>query len=135
MPIVYTKIYDNSLIDLNEDIMYVYVESYNKFGGGRDVIYLRQHERGIPLTMKETHLEDGILFSSTETRDLEIIKNEFSELSRRLERGNTICVPIYPILEGLISLEKHSPKLEKYVKNKMENIFIKFPMTPSGRMH
>jgi hypothetical protein len=65
MPLLNTKLYDSGLIEMNEDLMCVFVEAHNRAGGGRDTVYLRQHDRGVPLTMRNDFSDSGYLDYST----------------------------------------------------------------------
>ena len=51
MAIIYVHQFHIDLLGLNEDLYHVYIDSHVETGGGRDVVHLRQHDRGIPLTL------------------------------------------------------------------------------------
>ena len=61
MSIIYVREYQKDLMDLNEDLYHVYIDSHVETGGGRDIVFLRQHERGIPLTLRENFSDNGTL--------------------------------------------------------------------------
>ena len=65
MPLLYTKLYDSGLIEMNEDLMCVFVEAHNRLGGGRDTVYLEATRRGVPLTMRNDFSDSGYLDYST----------------------------------------------------------------------
>ena len=44
MPVLYSRNYMADLMELNEDLYHVYIDSHVETGGGRDVVFLRQHE-------------------------------------------------------------------------------------------
>ena len=50
--------YDIDLMALNDDLYHAYVESHTGTGGERRVVFLRQHEKGIPITLRENY-SDG----------------------------------------------------------------------------
>ena len=59
MPYILMREYDTDLMGLNEDLYHAYIESHTGTGGERRVIYLRQHEKGLPITLRAvsyTHL-------------------------------------------------------------------------------
>ena len=66
MSIIYMHDYHTEFLEHNENLYHVYLESHREMGGGRDVVFLRQHERGIPLTLRENFSENGTLTSATE---------------------------------------------------------------------
>ena len=53
MPYIFVRDYDIDLMEMNKDIRHVFVESVLQAGGERKVAYLRQNERGLPLTLRE----------------------------------------------------------------------------------
>ena len=54
MPVLYSRNYMAELMELNEDLYHVYIDSHVETGGGRETVFLRQHERGIPLLFVKT---------------------------------------------------------------------------------
>ena len=80
MPVLYSRNYMADLMELNEDLYHVYIDSHVETGGGRDVVFLRQHERGIPLTLRENFSDNGTLTSLTEQRDIVKVENEFQTI-------------------------------------------------------
>tara|TARA_B100000073_G_scaffold97580_1_gene77569 strand:+ start:6326 stop:6733 length:408 start_codon:yes stop_codon:yes gene_type:complete len=135
MPLLNTKLYDSGLIEMNEDLMCVFVEAHNRAGGGRDTVYLRQHDRGVPLTMRNDFSDSGYLDYSTQVRDLKILREDFDYLSSLLRRGNLILLPLYPLLEEHIMLEKKSPVVTEYIQERIDTLFTIFPITPIARLH
>ena len=84
MSVIYSHNYLIELMEYNENLYHIYIESHREAGGGRDVVFLRQHDRGIPLTLRENFSEDGTLTSRTEQRDIVRIENEFQAISQAL---------------------------------------------------
>lgn len=125
MPILSVNNYDLSLVNLNESVCHVFVNSVANHGGERYIVQLRQHERGIPLTLRENYAKGGCLQQATEARDIPVLEKEFQLLTKYLMAGNIICVPIYPLTDELSNLEKHSPKMAGYLKKRMEGLQIK----------
>jgi hypothetical protein len=133
MPVLYTKEYDLSLVDLNEELLMLYVESHAKSGGGRRVVFLRQHERGIPVIIRENYSESGIITPATEVRDLEAVESCFQVIGNHLANGKTVCVPIYPLTEEVISIEKQSPKVAAYLRKRMASYNMKYHLGNTTR--
>jgi hypothetical protein len=125
MPILSVKNYDVSLVNLNETVCHVFVNAAVDRGGERHVVQLRQHERGLPLTLRENYSSNGTLLQSTEARDVPRLEAEFQQISKHLMAGNIICVPIYPLTDELLNLEKHSPKMAGYLRKRLEGLQIK----------
>ena len=125
MPVVYDREYQIDLMKLNEDLYHVYIDSHVETGGGRDTVYLRQHERGIPLTLRENFSDNGSLTSLTEQRDIMKVENEFQTIHYVLGQGKVICVPIYPLTKELITIEKQSPKLIGYINVRIQSLGLR----------
>ena len=94
MAIIYVHQFHIDLLGLNEDLYHVYIDSHVETGGGRDVVHLRQHERGIPLTLRENFSDNGTLTSHTEKRDIVKIENQFQTINYVSSQGKVICLPI-----------------------------------------
>ena len=125
MTILYVRQYQKDLMELNEDLYHVYIDSHVETGGGRDVVHLRQHERGIPLTLRENFSDNGTLTSHTEKRDIVKIENQFQTINYVSDQGKVICLPILGLTEELLILEKQSPKLAGYVKKRLQSLGLK----------
>jgi len=122
MSAIYLHTYQTKLLELNEDLYHLYIESHKGVGGGRDITFLRQHDRGIPLTLRDNFSEQGTLTSETEARDIVKIENEFQTINYSLNYGKILCVPIYPLLDELITIEKQSPKMAGYINKRLESL-------------
>ncbi len=120
--------YHTEFLEHNENLYHVYLESHREMGGGRDVVFLRQHERGIPLTLRENFSENGTLTSATEQRDIIRIENEFQAISQALNYGKIICLPMYPLTKELTTIEKQSVRLAGYVNKRMESLNLKMKL-------
>jgi hypothetical protein len=125
MPVIYVREYQIDLMKLNEDLYHVYIDSHVETGGGRDIVFLRQHERGIPLTLRENFSDNGTLTSLTEQRDIMKVENEFQTIHYVLGQGKVICVPIYPLTKELITIEKQSPKLIGYINVRIQSLGLR----------
>ena len=125
MAILYVREYQKDLMQLNEDLYHVYIDSHVETGGGRDIVYLRQHDRGIPLTLRENFSDNGTLTSHTEKRDIVKIENQFQTINYVSDQGKVICLPILGLTEELLILEKQSPKLAGYVKKRLQSLGLK----------
>jgi|TARA_Y100000401_G_scaffold76160_1_gene61965 hypothetical protein len=117
--------YHTEFLEHNENLYHVYLESHREMGGGRDVVFLRQHERGIPLTLRENFSENGTLTSATEQRDIMKVENEFQAISQAISYGKIVCLPMYPLTKEIITLEKQSLKLAGYIKKRMESLNLR----------
>ena len=122
VPALYVHNYEVKLLELNENLYHIYIESHKGIGGGRDITFLRQHDRGIPLTLRDNFSEQGGLKPDTEARDIIKVENEFQTINYSLNYGKILCVPIYPLLEELTTLEKQSPKMAGYVNKRLESL-------------
>ena len=125
MPVLYSRNYMAELMELNEDLYHVYIDSHVETGGGRETVFLRQHERGIPLTLRENFSENGTLTSATEQRDIMKVENEFQAISQAISYGKIVCLPMYPLTKEIITLEKQSLKLAGYIKKRMESLNLR----------
>ena len=125
MSIIYVHQFHIDLLGLNEDLYHVYIDSHVETGGGRDIVFLRQHERGIPLTLRENFSENGSLTSLTEQRDIVKVENEFQAINQALNYGKIVCLPIYPLTKELTTIEKQSLKLAGYVNKRMQSLGLK----------
>jgi len=128
MSVIYSHNYLIELMEYNENLYHIYIESHREAGGGRDVVFLRQHDRGIPLTLRENFSEDGTLTSRTEQRDIIKIENEFQAISQALNYGKIVCLPMYPLTKELITIEKQSLKLAGYVNKRMESLNLQMKL-------
>lgn len=122
MSAIYLHTYQTKLLELNENLYHVYVESHKGVGGGRDITFLRQHDRGIPLTLRDNFSEHGAVTPETEARDIVKVENEFQTINYSLNYGKILCVPIYPLLDELTIIEKQSPKMAGYINKRLESL-------------
>ena len=127
MAILYVREYQKDLMELNEDLYHVYIDSHVETGGGRDIVYLRQHDRGIPLTLRENFSDNGSLTSPTEQRDIQKVENEFQTISYVSSQGKIICLPIRQLIDELITIEKQSLKLAGYIRKRIQSLGLKMP--------
>ena len=122
MSAIYLHNYQTKLLELNENLYHVYIESHKGIGGGRDITFLRQHDRGIPLTLRDNFSEHGAVTPETEARDIVKVENEFQTINYSLNYGKILCVPIYPLLDELTIIEKQSPKMAGYINKRLESL-------------
>lgn len=116
--------YNVELIKLNNNVHHVYVESVLQRGGERNVVYLRQNERGLPFTLRENYSDMGNLTSETYERDTMQIESDLQTISRLSYNGVNVCVPISPIINELDSIQRLSPKLAGYLKQRMNSVSL-----------
>jgi hypothetical protein len=124
MPYIFMPEYNVELIKLNNNVHHVYVESVLQRGGERNVVYLRQNERGLPFTLRENYSEMGNLTSETYERDAMRIESDLQTISRLSYNGVNVCVPISPIINELDSIQRLSPKLAGYLKQRMNSVSL-----------
>ena len=122
MSAIYLHTYQTKLLELNENLYHLYIESHKGIGGGRDITFLRQHDRGIPLTLRDNFSEHGAVTPETEARDIVKVENEFQTINYSLNYGKILCVPIYPLLDELTIIEKQSPKMAGYINKRLESL-------------
>jgi len=122
MSVIYLHTYQTKLLELNENLYHVYIESHKGIGGGRDITFLRQHDRGVPLTLRNNFSEHGAVTPETEARDIVKVENEFQTINYSLNYGKILCVPIYPLLDELTIIEKQSPKMAGYINKRLESL-------------
>ena len=125
MPVLYSRNNMADLMELNEDMYHVYIDSHVETGGGRETVFLRQHERGIPLTLRENFSKNGSFQSSTGKRDIIKVENEFQVIGHALDYGKIICLPMFPLTIQLITIEKQSPKLAGYINKRIQSLGLK----------
>lgn len=125
MPVIYVREYQRNLMELNEDLYHVYIDSHTETGGGRDIVFLRQHERGIPLTLRENFSNNGSLTSATEKRDILKVENQFQAIHYVTNQDKVICLPIYQLTNELITIEKQSPKLAGYINKRIQSLGLR----------
>ena len=125
MSAIYLHNYKTKLLELNENLYHIYVESHKGIGGGRDITFLSQHDRGIPLTLRNDFSEQGAITPETEARDIMKVENEFQTINYTFNYGKILCVPIYPLLDELITIEKQSPKMAEYINKRLESFSSK----------
>ena len=70
MTILYTESYPLDILTMNPHVSVIYVESHTQTGGGRQMSYLRNHLRGLPITLRENFSIEGYLTQPTENRDI-----------------------------------------------------------------
>ena len=128
MSIIYVREYKKDLMELNEDLYHVYIDSHVETGGGRDIVFLRQHERGIPLTLRENFSDNGTLTSLTEQRDIMKVENELQTIRYVTSQSRVICLPIFQLTNELITIEKQSPKLAGYVNKRIQSLGLRMPL-------
>ncbi len=113
MPLLFTQSYQLDILTMNPHVSVIYVESYIQKGGGRQMSYLRNHLRGLPLTLRENFSTGGYLTQPTENRDIIQIEKEIKNIIAKLQAFNVVCFPILPFEKELENLKRYSPKVEK----------------------
>ena len=105
MAYVFLRDYDLELLELNKDMHHVYVESHVAAGGERKTVFLRQHQRGLPLTLRNNFSDLGALSSDTEKRDITTVEAEISKISRLANSGVNVCVPLTRLTNEFSTME------------------------------
>ena len=122
MPYVFMRDYDLELLELNRDMHHVYVESHGNVGGERKTILLRQHERGLPLTLRNNFSDLGALSSESEKRDITTVEVEIGKISRLANSGANVCVPLTRLTNEFSPLERLSPRLAGYLLKRLASV-------------
>ena len=122
MPYVFIRDYDLDLLELNRDMHHVYVESHGNVGGERKTIFLRQHERGLPLTLRNNFSDLGALSSESEKRDITTVEAEIGKISRLANSGANVCVPLTRLTNEFSPLERLSPRLAGYLLKRLASV-------------
>ena len=128
MPILYTREYPHELFDLNPELRCVFVESFEKRGGGRSTVRVRNLEVSLPLTLRDNFSSDGSLKSDTESRDIKQIEEEFQNIVYNLQQGLVVCLPTMEISKEIDHLKRRSPKVEQYLLKRLEGVKAGFPL-------
>ena len=121
MAYIFIREYDLDLLELNKEMYHMYIESHKGVGGDRRTVSLRQHERGLPLTLRENFTKDGVISSDTEKRDITTIKNEIQNISRLANAGVNVCIPLNSLINECCLIEARSPKVSVYVMKRLES--------------
>ena len=122
MPYLFIHDYDTELIDMNPEVHHLYIEAHTEFGGERKIRRLRQIDRGLPLTLRENYGDSGNLSAATEQRDITKIEVELQNIGAVSRRGNIVCVPLTPLTNELLIIEKLSPKVVGYLLQRMASV-------------
>lgn len=122
MAYVFIRDYDLELLELNKDMHHVYVESHIGAGGERKTVFLRQHERGLPLTLRNNFSDLGALSSDTEKRDITTVEAEIGKISRLASSGANVCVPLTRLTDEFSPLERLSPRLAGYLLKRLASV-------------
>ena len=122
MPYVFIRDYDLELLELNKDMYHMYVESHVGAGGERKTVFLRQHERGLPLTLRNNFSDLGTLSSESEKRDITTVEVEIQKISRLAQSGANVCVPLPRLTNEFSPMERLSPKLAGYLLKRLASV-------------
>ena len=123
MPYLFVRDYEVELMEMNKELHHIYVEAHRGGGGGeRKIVYLRQNERGLPLTLRDNYSNMGDLSSNTEKRDIATVESELQKIGRLSQSGVIVCVPLNRLTSELTTIEKLSPKVAGYVIKRMGSI-------------
>jgi hypothetical protein len=125
MPTLMLHDYQTKLLELNDEVYHVYIESDKEIGGGRDVVFLRQHDRGVPLTLRSNYAKSGTLEPASEKRDTDRLAKQFQTINYTINCGKILCVPIHPLVEELTLLEKYIPNMAGYINKHLEHLNLR----------
>ena len=119
MAYVFTRGYELELLELNKDMYHVYIEAHIGAGGERKIIFLRQHERGLPLTLRDNFTQDGVMSPNTEKRDITTVEHQIQKISRLANAGVNVCIPLNSLINECYLIEARSPKFPVYVMKRL----------------
>ena len=122
MAYVFTRDYELELLELNKDMYHVYIEEHVGAGGDCKFNLLRQHERSLPLTLRENFTQDGTVSPNTEKRDITVVEHQIQNISRLANTGVNVCVPLTCLTNECFSLERQSPKLAGYLLKRLASV-------------
>ena len=122
MPTLILHTYQTKLLELNDEVYHAYVEADVEKGGGRDIVFLRQHDRGIPLTLRDNYSESGTLKAESSKRDMDKLTEQFKTISTIINNGKIICIPVYPLLDELATIEKYIPTMAQYIHKNLDKL-------------
>ena len=122
MPYLFVRDYEVELMEMNKELHHMYVEAHRGGGGERKIVYLRQNERGLPLTLRDNYSSKGDLSSGTEKRDITTVESELQKIGRLSQSGVIVCVPLNHLTNELTTIEKLSPKVAGYVIKRMGSV-------------
>lgn len=114
--------YDIDLMGLNQNLHHAYIDSHSGIGGERRVVWLRQNEKGLPITLRENYSDDGFLRSETYERDIRTVDSELLKIQQLSNQGANVCVPLAPLTKELDAIQRLSPKLAGYLKQRLNSI-------------
>lgn len=129
MYLIYYDEFKPSMLFLNPNTYFVYVEAAQKRGGDAAVIQLRNSQRGLSVTMLEQYLQDdmrGQLQDETYPRDVRTIEEEFQRITYVVRSGGIVWLPSKEIQLQITSLEKSSPKMAGYIMKRLEHLTLNY---------
>ncbi len=124
MPFIRVHNYSIDLMEMNDHLHHLYIETVNGTGGERKIVWLRQHERGLPFTLRENYTSSGYLMPDTDARDIRTVEGELQKIGMLSHQGANICVPIQPLVEELEGIQRLSPRLAGYLKQRLASIGV-----------
>ena len=124
MPFIRVRDYSVDLMEMNDHLHHLYVESVNGTGGERKIVWIRQHERGLPFTLRENYTDSGFLMPETYARDIRTVEGQLQKIGMLSHQGANICVPIQPVVAELEGIQRLSPKLAGYLKQRMSSLGV-----------
>lgn len=125
MSVIIYDTFKPSMMDLNPNVYYVYIEAATKQGGSADVVHLRNTAKGLPITLVERYLQEGMsapLSHNTEARDIRVVEYEFQLINYVTNNGGVVCLPSRAIHDQIICLEKSSPTMAAYALKRFEHL-------------
>jgi hypothetical protein len=129
MNIIYYTDFTPSMQFLNPNTFFVYVEAAQGRGGNAGIIQLRNSRQGLPLTLIEQYLQEGLvgnLQGETSERDMRTVEEQFQKINFVLRSGAVVWLPSREIQTQITSLEKSSPKMAGYALKRLEHLTLNF---------
>jgi|TARA_R110000796_G_scaffold35272_1_gene90784 hypothetical protein len=128
MPVLYADTYPLKLAQLNPAMRVVYVETYEERGGDPATVQVRGLENSLPLTLRNNYSPMGYLIADTEARDKPKIDTEIQTILHHLRMGSLVCLPTVRINDELNYLEKHTPKIEQFLMQRLATVKAEFAL-------
>ena len=129
MNLIYYANFNPSMQFLNPNTFFVYVEAAQGRGGDAGVIQLRNSQQGLPFTLIEQYLQDGLvgnLQGETSERDIKTIEEQFQRINFVLRSGGIVWLPSREIQTQITCLEKSSPKMAGYALKRLEHLTLNY---------
>jgi len=120
------KVYDYNTVKKDKDTVYVFGDNLIEKGQtGQAVIRNLPNTVGIPVKRFACLKNDYCYFSDRE-EEFEIVSEKLNNLERYVNMGYKIALPATGIGTGIADLKNRSPKLFKYITNRLRKLHSEY---------